>query len=59
MRASGSPFELLFDPPGDVSAMYGPTVSPLVLTLNNRGLILTEGQLEGIDVWRALVAANR
>lgn len=59
VRAKGVPFELLFDPPGDVSAMYGPKVSPLVLTLNNRGLILTEGQLEGIDVWRALVAANR
>lgn len=59
VRAKGAPFELLFDPPGDVSAMYGPRVSPLVLTLNNRGLILTEGQLEGIDIWRALVAANR
>lgn len=59
VRASGAPFDLLFDPEGDVSGMYGPKVSPFVLTLNNRGLILTEGQLEGTDVWRALVAANR
>lgn len=59
VRAAGAPFDLVFDPDGDLSAMYGPKVSPLVLTLNNRGLILTEGQLEGIDVWRALVAANR
>ena len=59
VRAAGAPFNLLFDPQGDLSAMYEPTVSPFVLTLNNRGLILTEGQLEGMDVWRALVAANR
>lgn len=58
-RAGSAPFDLLFDPQGEVSAMYEPTVSPFVLTLNNRGLILTEGQLEGMEVWRALVAANR
>jgi hypothetical protein len=59
VRAAQAPLELLFDPSGEVSAMYGPRVSPLVLTLDNRGLIRTEGQLEGPDVWRALVAANR
>lgn len=57
-RAAKAPFELLFDPSGNVSAMYGPRVSPFILALDQRGLVLTEGQLEGRDVWRALVAAN-
>ena len=58
-RQARAPFELLFDPEGYVSALYGPRVSPFVLALDNRGTILSEGSLEGMDVWRALVAANR
>jgi hypothetical protein len=58
-RAEGAPFELLFDPRGEVSAMYEPRVSPFVMALDHRGRILGEGQMEGPEVWRALVAANR
>ena len=58
-RAQGAPFELLFDPRGEVSAMYGPRVSPFVMALDHRGRVLCEGQMEGPEVWKALVAANR
>ncbi len=59
VRATGVPFELLFDPEGEVSHMYAPRVSPFTMCIDNRGRILCEGQLEGEDVWKALVAANR
>lgn len=58
-RVAGAPFDVLLDPGGDVSALYGPRVSPFVMALDNRGRILSEGELDGLETWRAVVAANR
>lgn len=57
-RAAGAPFEVLFDPGGDAGAMYRPRVSPFVMALDQRGRVLSEGEMNGPEVWRALVAAN-
>jgi hypothetical protein len=59
IRAEKAPFELLFDPRGEVGSMYRPTGSPFILALDTNGRILSEGEMEGMELWRALVAANR
>lgn len=58
LRAEAVPFELLFDPEGSTRSMYQPTVSPFVLALDSRGRILSEGEMDGLEMWRAVVAAN-
>lgn len=58
LRAEKIPFELLFDPDGSARAMYQPTVSPFVMALDSRGRVLCEGELDGLEMWRAVVAAN-
>jgi hypothetical protein len=58
-RAEGAPFEIVFDPEGDVGGMYSPTGSPFVMAMDSHGRILSEGEMDGMDLWRALVAANR
>jgi hypothetical protein len=49
---------VLFDPDGDIGAMYSPTGSPFVMAMDSQGQILSEGEMDGMDLWRALVAAN-
>lgn len=58
LRAEKIPFELLFDPDASARSMYQPTVSPFVMALDSRGRILCEGELDGLEMWRAVVAAN-
>ena len=58
-RAEKAPFELLFDPQGEVGGLYQPNGSPFVMALDRHGNILSEGEMDGMDMWRALVAANR
>ncbi|MEO8501569.1 MAG: hypothetical protein ABI565_11690, partial [Vicinamibacteria bacterium] len=59
IRAEKAPFDLLFDPQGEVGGMYRPTGSPFIMAIDRHGNILSEGEMEGMEVWRALVAANR
>lgn len=59
VRADKAPFEILFDPEGEVGRMYRPTGSPFVMAVDRHRTILSEGEMEGVDLWRALVAANR
>ena len=59
MRADQIPFDLLFDPQGDLRGMYQPRVSPFVMAIDARGRILCEGEMEGVEMWRAVIAANR
>jgi hypothetical protein len=58
-RAEKAPFEVILDPDGEVGAMYGPSGSPFVMAMDSQGRILSEGEMDGMDMWRALVAANR
>ena len=58
MRADSIPFELLFDPQGDLRGLYQPRVSPFVMAIDPRGRILCEGEMEGVEMWRAVAAAN-
>ena len=58
MRADQIPFDLLFDPEGYLRGMYQPRVSPFVMAIDARGRILCEGEMEGVEMWRAVIAAN-
>lgn len=57
-RAAGAPFEVLLDPPGALGQTVSPPGSPYVVALDGRGAVLAERDLEGIDLWAALEAAN-
>lgn len=57
-RAEG-PVEVLFDPEGELSVAYGVKVSPFVMAVDHRGHVLSEGEMDGMEIWRALVAGNK
>jgi hypothetical protein len=56
--AEKAPFRILFDPEGEQGTAFGPSVSPFVMALDRTGRVLVEGEMEGMDLWRALLSAN-
>ena len=57
-RASGLPLEVLLDTDGRVTRAVEPTRSPFVLLLDRDRRVVCEGELDGVDLWNALAAAN-
>jgi hypothetical protein len=53
VRALPLPFELLLEP-GDVMLSVAPKGSPFVLLLDPQGTIVSEGELESVELWDAL-----
>jgi len=53
LRALGLPFELLLEQ-GEVMLAVASKYSPFVVLLDREGTVVTEGWLDGVDLWEAL-----
>jgi len=58
VRAAGLPLEVLLDAGGHVTRALEPTASPFVLLLDRDRRVAYEGELDSVELWNTLAAAN-
>ena len=58
LRARKAPLTVLFDETGEVFGTYQGTGSPFIMAIDRNRRVLSEGQMDGLDIWRAMTRAN-